>query len=33
MGLPLVDRKTRLEELIGRASQGGPIRYSEHVLG
>jgi bifunctional non-homologous end joining protein LigD len=33
MGLPLVDRKARLEELIGRAAPGGPIRYSEHVLG
>ena len=31
--LPLVDRKARLEELIGRAPQGGRIRYSEHVLG
>jgi bifunctional non-homologous end joining protein LigD len=33
LSLPLIAHKARLEELIGRVSQGGRIRYSEHVLG
>jgi hypothetical protein len=33
MGLPLVDRKANLEELIGGLRAGSPIRYSEHVVG
>jgi bifunctional non-homologous end joining protein LigD len=33
MRLPLVDRKARLEALIGRAPRDGRIRYSEDVHG
>jgi bifunctional non-homologous end joining protein LigD len=33
MGLPLVGRKARLEKLMAGLRTGGPIRYSEHVLG
>jgi bifunctional non-homologous end joining protein LigD len=33
MGLPLVERKAMLEELIGGLRAGAPIRYSEHVVG
>jgi bifunctional non-homologous end joining protein LigD len=32
-GLPLTDRKAHLEKLTGRAGDGGPIRFSEHVVG
>src|SRR5262249_44475024 len=29
-GLPLLERKRALEQLVGRAKRTGPIRYSEH---
>ncbi len=32
-GLPLVDRKERLEALLGDISDSAPIRFSSHVLG
>jgi bifunctional non-homologous end joining protein LigD len=33
MTLPLIERKALLEQLIGRAGDGSPIRFSEHVVG
>jgi bifunctional non-homologous end joining protein LigD len=32
-GLPLVERKAKLEALLGRRKKSGPVRYSEHVVG
>jgi hypothetical protein len=32
-GLPLMERKAHLEKRIGRVGDGGPIRYSDHIIG
>lgn len=32
-GLPLIDRKARLEKLLSKSAKNDPIHYSPHVLG
>ena len=32
-GLPLTERKARLEQLLGKSAKGGPIQFSSHVTG
>jgi ATP-dependent DNA ligase len=32
-GLPLVERKAKVEALLGMLKKSGPVRYSEHVVG
>jgi bifunctional non-homologous end joining protein LigD len=32
-GLPLIERKARLEKLLAKSAKKGPIQYSTHVLG
>jgi bifunctional non-homologous end joining protein LigD len=31
--LPLVERKAKVESLLGKLKKSGPVRYSEHVMG
>jgi bifunctional non-homologous end joining protein LigD len=31
--LPLVERKRKLEALLGKLKKGGPVRFSDHVVG
>ena len=31
--LPLVERKRKLEALLGKLKKSGPVRYSQHVVG
>jgi bifunctional non-homologous end joining protein LigD len=32
-GLPLVERKAKLDARLGKLKKSGPVRYSEHVVG